>query len=51
MFAQCTELEVSPELPATTLASYCYSYMFSDCWKLHTAPGILPATELAYGCY
>ena len=37
-------------LPATTLASSCYSYMFSDCTSLTTAPE-LPATTLASGCY
>ena len=44
-------------LPATTLASNCYDYMFRDCTSLTTAP-VLPATTLAnhsyngmfYGC-
>ena len=37
-------------LPAITLASDCYSYMFSNCTSLETAPA-LPATELANYCY
>lgn len=37
-------------LPATTLASGCYSEMFRNCTSLTTAPE-LPATMLASGCY
>ena len=37
-------------LPATTLANYCYSYMFYGCKSLTTAPE-LPATTLANDCY
>ena len=37
-------------LPATTLASSCYSYMFDNCTSLITAPE-LPATALATYCY
>ena len=37
-------------LPATTLASNCYSSMFSGCRSLTTAPE-LPATTLAQSCY
>ena len=37
-------------LPATTLATYCYQYMFRDCTSLTTAPE-LPATTLANSCY
>ena len=37
-------------LPATTLASNCYSNMFDDCTSLTTAPE-LPAITLASGCY
>ena len=37
-------------LPATTLADYCYTYMFADCTSLTTAPK-LPATTLANNCY
>ena len=37
-------------LPATTLASYCYSYMFNGCTSLVEAP-VLPATTLANYCY
>ena len=37
-------------LPATTLASYCYSQMFYQCSALTTAPA-LPATTLVSDCY
>ena len=37
-------------LPATTLASSCYNYMFSGCTSLTTAPQ-LPATTLEEFCY
>ena len=50
MFKNCTGLTNAPELPATTLANYCYSYMFSGCTGLTTAPE-LPATTLTDSCY
>ena len=37
-------------LPATTLVSYCYEYMFQDCTSLITAPE-LPAATLTNNCY
>lgn len=37
-------------LPATTLAKYCYKYMFMNCILLTTAPE-LPATGLSQDCY
>ena len=37
-------------LPATTLASWCYSNMFNGCTSLVNAPE-LPATTLSYQCY
>ena len=40
----------APELPATTLADYCYHEMFSGCTSLNKAPK-LPATTLAEKCY
>ena len=49
-FLGCTSLTGVPELPATTLASTCYLYMFANCTSLTTAPE-LPATTLAEGCY
>ena len=36
MFSGCTSLTSAPELPATTLARYCYGNMFSGCTKLNT---------------
>lgn len=38
------------KLPATTLARYCYGYMFENCQGLVEAPA-LPATTLADYCY
>ena len=52
LFYNCTEL-VNAEhliLPATTLTSNCYRYMFKGCTSLTTAPE-LPATTLANSCY
>ena len=37
-------------LPATTLTTHCYRWMFSDCYYLTTVPE-LPATTLADYCY
>ena len=50
MFSGCTSLTTAPELPATTLANYCYQTMFNGCTSLTTAPE-LPATTLGRGCY
>lgn len=49
MFYGCTSLVQAPKLPATTLDSYCYYYMFYNT-SLTQAPS-LPATTLANGCY
>ena len=50
LFYNCTSLTKAPELPATTLANYCYSQMFQGCTSLTGAPS-LPATTLTEGCY
>lgn len=50
LFKDCTALTSAPDLPATTLATYCYYYMFSGCAALTTAP-VLPATSLTQYCY
>ena len=50
LFDSCIGLTQAPELPATTLASNCYSNMFKACWALTQAPA-LPATTLADYCY
>ena len=50
LFSSCTSLTRAPQLPATTLADSCYSYMFDGCTSLVRAPQ-LPATTLAYSCY
>ena len=49
LFLNCTSLVISPELPATTLANYCYRNMF-DSTGIVEAPK-LPATTLKSGCY
>lgn len=50
LFDSCGSLINAPELPATTLAPYCYTWMFYECGSLTTAPE-LPATKLAEHCY
>ena len=50
LFNNCVSLTTAPELPATTLAEYCYEGMFYDCYALTIAPE-LPATTLAEHCY
>ena len=51
MFRGCTSLVTPPPiLPSTTLANYCYQYMFYGCTSLTTAPD-LPATTLKSDCY
>ena len=50
LFRECASLTTAPELPATTLADYCYKSMFYKCSGLTTAPE-LPATTLAPYCY
>ena len=50
LFSGCKELTSAPELPATTLADYCYKSMFRGCTKFNTAPK-LKATTLADYCY
>lgn len=34
MFSGCTSLQNTPKLPAETLASSCYNYMFENCSSL-----------------
>ena len=50
LFKNCSVLTSAPELPATTLASECYSSMFYGCTSLVAAPA-LPATKLASQSY
>ena len=50
LFKNCSVLTSAPELPATTLANYCYYAMFNGCTNLTSAPE-LPATTLANSCY
>ena len=50
LFSGCDKLVTPPELPATTLQSYCYSRTFANCTALKTAPE-LPAETLENYCY
>ena len=50
LFMGCSKLTSAPELPAETLANYCYVRMFEGCTNLTTAPK-LPAETLAGECY
>ena len=50
LFDGCSVLTSAPELPATTLADNCYSFMFYGCTSLTSAPE-LKATTLAGSCY
>ena len=50
LFENCTALTSAPELPAKTLANYCYNEMFAKCTSLTSAPE-LKATELVGDCY
>lgn len=50
LFYDCTQLTSAPELPAETLANYCYYSMFNGCSSLKTAPK-LPAKTMASKCY
>ena len=34
LFSGCTQITSAPELPAKTLANYCYRYMFNGCTNL-----------------
>ena len=51
MFSGCTSLTKAPELPAKSLDSGCYAYMFEGCTSLVGVPEILPATTLRDRCY
>ena len=44
MFRNCTSLEVAPELPATTLVTNCYAYMFAGCSKLNYIKALFTTT-------
>ena len=50
LFKDCAQLKSAPDLPATSLADYCYYGMFEGCIGLKTGPE-LPAMVLAPSCY
>lgn len=49
-FKGCSNLNKSPQLPATILETSCYQRMYQGCTKLQTAPE-LHATVLVTNCY
>ena len=52
MFSGCKALTTAPELPAETLADYCYNEMFSFCTKLTNLPELPDYFQfLATGCF
>ena len=50
LFENCEALTSAPDLPAESIADYCYFSMFSGCKNLKSAPE-LPAKILKTGCY
>lgn len=44
MFDGCTSLTTAPELPATTLAASCYSFMFKNCTNLNYIKAMFTTT-------
>ena len=51
MFYQCSSLTEAPELPATTLASYCYNYMFNGCANLNKITMLATDISASYCLY
>ena len=50
MFANCTSLTETPELPATIVGDYAYGYMFAKCSSLTEIP-VLPANSVGLYAY
>ena len=46
LFNYCGVLTSAPELPATTLADYCYYKMFYNCKKLSTVTMLAPSGQI-----
>lgn len=46
LFYYCDVLTSAPELPATTLANYCYYNMFYNCKKLSTVTMLAPSGQI-----
>ena len=51
MFSGCISLTSAPELKATTLADFCYNYMFSGCTKLSTVTMLAPSNQISEKAY
>lgn len=50
-FANCTSLTSAPNLPATTLGTYAYRYMFQGCSALVNIQSVLPALSVPSNAY
>mgnify|MGYP001772019032 CR=1 FL=1 len=50
MFENCTNLTAAPDLPAETLADYCYSYMFSGCTNLTSTAKVFYSQTAERSC-
>jgi hypothetical protein len=48
MFYGCNSLTAAPDLPATTLASYCYQYMFNGCSNINYIKMLAPMISSTY---
>ena len=48
LFKGCTSLTKAPALPATTLVSNCYAYMFKDCSSLNEVRCEIPSSYSSY---
>ena len=46
MFNLCTSLTKAPELPAQTLESNCYDYIFEGCTKISEIKMLAPPSEI-----
>ena len=51
LFANCTRMTTSPDMPATAISANCYNATYYGCTNLVSIPSILPATSLRGYCY
>ena len=50
IFSSCQDLYTYPDLPATSLAQYCYAYMFDSCTNIEEIP-VLPSVNIPSYAY
>jgi hypothetical protein len=50
MFAGCTSLITSPEMPGKFIGELCYPYMFDSCTNMIYGPSILPIETMGHSC-